>query len=58
MEDIFINESRKNVEGFHCPILQCGKNFQKSCDLTFHFNIEVEFGYLLDWEQALFLFLL
>lgn len=40
VQELFINENRKNVDGFHCPMLHCGKHFIKSCDLAFHFNVE------------------
>ena len=40
VQELYIKQSRRNPDGYCCPLLHCGKKFTKSCDLGFHFNLE------------------
>lgn len=55
LQELLVHQRKGSHKIFTCPLLDCGVEFRKSCDLTIHFNVEVitsgiPLNLFLDWE--------
>lgn len=42
--ELRIDRIAGTVSRFVCPLMDCGKIYERSCDLITHFNVEVSYS--------------